>query len=385
VAEVDFTSALYLGFRHPSESLARYGALTAGKPASLYSPPEAATLAAELIGMIGLEAATLGTSTLHLFWDLFGLLCQQRCGIIVIGNVYPIGLWGVERAVSHGVPLARLGHDPPRVAAQATLWQHQGRRPVLMTDGLILPQGKVPPLAEYARIAAANAGRLVIDDTQALGILGGGPSPAAPYGHGGGGSYRFHGIGGQQLIAVASLAKGFGAPLAILAGSRSFVSAYEVSSETRRHNSPPSLANIAAAARALALNRRHGEELRERLLGNIRRFRGRLAALGLRPGGGLFPTQTLPLATHIDTRAVLVDAAEAGIEALITTDRWSDTVLLAFIITATHRGRDIDVAATVAQHLAAKYGTPPGKASRTSVLLQSRLPLRATCSTPARS
>jgi hypothetical protein len=67
MAQVDFTASLYLGFHHPSDSLAPFSALTPGKPASLYAPPEAAALTAELAQLSGLGAATLGTSRLHLF------------------------------------------------------------------------------------------------------------------------------------------------------------------------------------------------------------------------------------------------------------------------------------------------------------------------------
>jgi hypothetical protein len=64
---------------------------------------------------------------------------------------------------------------------------------------------------------------LVIDDTQALGILGHSPGPHAPYGKGGGGSLQWAGIGGPDVLVVSSLAKGFGAPVAVLAGSEATV------------------------------------------------------------------------------------------------------------------------------------------------------------------
>ncbi len=77
-----------------------------------------------------------------------------------------------------------------------------------------------------ARSAAARAagrlsgsvrrfgGLLVIDDTQALGILGRNPGQDAPYGRGGGGSLRRANIQGPDILVGASLAKGFGVPIA---------------------------------------------------------------------------------------------------------------------------------------------------------------------------
>ena len=66
---LDFTSALYLGLTHDSQSLPRWRALTTGVPAALRSAPGASRVAAGLAGVIGTERATLSPSTLHLFWD----------------------------------------------------------------------------------------------------------------------------------------------------------------------------------------------------------------------------------------------------------------------------------------------------------------------------
>ena len=71
---LDFTSALYLGLRHPSASLPPWDALTIGRPAALAEPPDAEAVAAEIASLQGCEAATLLPSTLHLFWDLFRVL-----------------------------------------------------------------------------------------------------------------------------------------------------------------------------------------------------------------------------------------------------------------------------------------------------------------------
>jgi len=82
----------------------------------------------------------------------------------------------------------------------------------------------------------------VIDDTQALGILGAWPGPGAPYGRGGAGSPAWCGVAGDDLARVCSLAKGFGAPLAVLAGSARVVARFEAEAATPVHCSPPSAA-----------------------------------------------------------------------------------------------------------------------------------------------
>src|SRR5262249_24891366 len=143
------------------------------------------------------------------------------------------------------------------------------------------------------RLVRPRGGYLVIDDTQALGILGRHPTSAAPYGSGGAGSTVWHGIDGPGLIVANSLAKGFGAPLAVIAGSGPLISKFKKLSSTRVHCSPPSLAAIAAGRRALYINASEGDSLRSHLLKLVRRFRDRLRQLGLAASGGLFPVQTL--------------------------------------------------------------------------------------------
>ena len=54
---LDFTSALYLGLRHPSASLAPWSALSLGQPAALQEAPAATALAARLARLQGCDAA----------------------------------------------------------------------------------------------------------------------------------------------------------------------------------------------------------------------------------------------------------------------------------------------------------------------------------------
>ena len=105
----DFTSALYLGLRHPSRSLAPWDQLTTGRPAALFTSPSQGMVAGVLADLAGCERATLGSSTLHLFWDLFGML-DTRHAIYMDAGLYPIGRWGVERAAARGIPVQVFTH-----------------------------------------------------------------------------------------------------------------------------------------------------------------------------------------------------------------------------------------------------------------------------------
>ena len=286
-------------------------------PAAVRSPAEAEDIAASLAQLMGCWAGILGTSPLHVFWDLFCILCRRQSAILIVGEIYPIALWGIERAAALGVPVARVAvHDPERVSRCAQAWSRRGIRPITVTDGISFPAGRVAPLGLYARIAAANGGLLVIDDTQAVGILGSGPTACSPYGRGGGGSFRFHGLAGPHLFGVCSLAKAFAVPVAVLAGSRPVVRMFATKSATRRHSSPPSMAVVAAAARTIDLNRQCGERLRAGLWDNIRRFRRALASAGLQPAGGLMPVQTLSFGPEREALSIHQGLTRAGIRAL---------------------------------------------------------------------
>lgn len=187
-----------------------------------------------------------------------------------------------------------------------------------------------------------SGGYLVVDDTQALGIIGSGPEAEAPYGAGGGGSLRWSQVDDPNIIMVSSLAKGFGVPVAILAGSRALVKHFEAKSETRVHTSPPSSVVFHAAERALAVNQARGDALRTRLAHLVHQFRKQLAARGLSTTGGLFPVQTLRLVPELDARLVYKRLLDLGVRSILLQPRCKRGVEISLLITALHRFADIE-------------------------------------------
>jgi 8-amino-7-oxononanoate synthase len=347
---LDFTSALYLGLQHPSASLPPWDALTLGRPAALVEPPDAEAVAGEIASLQGSEAATLLPSTLHLFWDLFRVLDDGQVGILCDAGLYPIARWGAERASSLGVPLGTFAHHDSAALAQAIDRLARGRRrPIVVTDGYCPNCGAPAPIRAYADLARRAGGWLVIDDTQALGILGESPGGSNPYGSGGGGSLHWHGVSGPHIIVGSSLAKGFGAPLAALSGSRALIERFREHSESRIHCSPPSVATIHAAQQALRLNRHHGETLRRRLLDLVLRLRQRLMAAGLRPVGGLpFPVQSFRAEGSSLVAQLFRRLRHGGVRALLTRACKAAAARLTFLVTARHGPADIDVVARMA-------------------------------------
>lgn len=78
---LDFTSVLYLGFRHAHPTLRPWAQLTTGRPAALEAAPEAERVAQDLAQLLRCERAVLAPSTLHLYWDLFDVLARDHIAI----------------------------------------------------------------------------------------------------------------------------------------------------------------------------------------------------------------------------------------------------------------------------------------------------------------
>jgi 8-amino-7-oxononanoate synthase len=331
---LDFTSALYLGLAHPSAALPPWARLTTGAPAALVEPPGSPAVGRSIAALTGCERAVLATSTLHLFWDLFPILAGPEEAIYVDAGAYPIARWGVERAAARGAVTQTFAHHD--VGALRRLLRRSTRRPLVLVDGLCPDCGRPAPLAAYVDAVAGRDGSVVVDDTQGLGILGSAPGPGAPYGRGGGGAARLYELRGAPVIVAGSLAKGFGAPVAILAGPAGTVARYEAESETRTSCSPPSTVAIRAAAHALAVNAARGDALRLRLATRVRQFRDGLAARGLRPGGGRYPIQTVVGVDGTDLHARLLE------QLVRTVLRGPAPGRVTFLITARHSAADVD-------------------------------------------
>src|SRR4029450_11486378 len=143
---LDFTSALYLGFWHSSRSLSAWSRLTMGMPAALAEPPGVQSVASRLAMLQGSEGATLAASTLHLFWDLFGMLAQRHVAVYLDAGTYPIARWGVERAAALGPPVLPFPHRDPDALRRLLRRRNRDRLPVVVSDGICPRCGRVAPI-----------------------------------------------------------------------------------------------------------------------------------------------------------------------------------------------------------------------------------------------
>jgi 8-amino-7-oxononanoate synthase len=345
---LDFTSALYLGLHHPSWSLSPWSQFTLGVPAALASLPEARAVAQAVAELQGRDSGVLGTSTLHLFWDLFGMLSRWPVAVYVDAGTYPIARWGAERAAAHGVAVHEFAHHDAEALRRSLRQEGQGRlQPMVVTDGFCPGCGKPAPLQDYLESVRAFGGWLIVDDTQALGIFGHSPGSDAPYGRGGGGMLPQLQVGGPDVLVISSLAKALGAPVAVLCGSQAAVNYFEQNSETRMHCSPPAVAVIRAAEHALFVNRNPGDQLRKRLATLVALFRRRVSQTGVTLTGGMFPVQSLVPSPRVDAVQLHEKLLQRGIRPVLHRAHDGRGMRLSFLITALHLPREIDLATAV--------------------------------------
>ena len=150
---LDFTSVLYLGMHHPHDALQPWQQITTGRPAALQSPVAAQRIEQDIAGLLGCEAAVLGPSSLHLFWDLFDVLANEPIVILVDAGTYPIPRWGIERVVAKGI-VARTFPKHSVGSLRSALQCSGGRRPVVVTDAMFGKRSKEALLSPLPSMAS---------------------------------------------------------------------------------------------------------------------------------------------------------------------------------------------------------------------------------------
>jgi len=296
---IDFTSSLYLAMKHGSSELNSWQQLTTGVPAILSEPYLAKLIAQQVADMQGLESGIVAPSTLHLYWDLFGYLRELPIAIFIDEHIYPVSRYGIERLQRGNILVRTFGHfNAGSLDEVIKKTIPKGVAPYVLTDGYCPFCGIGAPIDKYLSIIKPYKGRIIIDDTQAFGILGQLKNNRSPYGCGGGGSLKWKGINDGSIVTIISLAKAFGVPMSVLSGESRFVDAFKDKSETRINSSPTSNAHLQAASHAIRLNRLQGDQRRNKLWHNVLTLKKHLRKKGIFLQGGVFPVQHTNLNPH---------------------------------------------------------------------------------------
>ncbi|UZN03470.1 aminotransferase class I/II-fold pyridoxal phosphate-dependent enzyme [Cellulomonas sp. S1-8] len=338
---LDLTSSLFLGVHHPAGRSGGWSSLTTGRAAALGEPAVARRVAARVAARLGAPAGVVHRSALHALVDVVDVLAPSA--VIVDAGAYPL----VRLAAGASAPVVRtFAHhdvdDLVRALAGA------GPRPVVVTDGWCAACNRPAPLTALERVARAAGGTLVVDDTQAFGVLG----------PGGAGTWRWSGGRPVGAVQVVSLAKGLGAPLAVTAGPRDVVARLAVHG-TRWHASPPTAADLRAADDATApAAQRALEGRRRRLWWLVGALRAGLLRLGLGIVGRPFPVVH---ARGPDPARAARVLRGRGVRALVLAPACLPAPVLTFVVTAEHTPADVRrVLAAVRVAATSPTGPRPG-------------------------
>jgi 8-amino-7-oxononanoate synthase len=292
-----------------------------------------------MAGLTGFETGLTSPSTLHLALDVSMFLATQGVEFFADNGIYPVGRRGLEIASARGSRVQCFQHHNPELLR--ALLRSSRRIPVVVSDGFCPACGSLAPLEQYLALTREYGGRLLVDDTQALGILGErlhSVHQSPPYGQGGGGSRAFLDLAGEDMIVMSSLSKAFGTPLACLLGSSRFIHNFAAASMTRLHCSPPSTAAIRTGLYALDMNRNAGDRLRRRLFELVAAFRRSLLNRGWELGNGLFPVQAIE---HSDAPDIQRRLLSLGVRALLQRSGNPGGTRVAFVLNASHKLNDI--------------------------------------------
>jgi 8-amino-7-oxononanoate synthase len=330
---IDVTSSRFLGLRHARDSLPAWADLTTGVPAVLAEPPLAGRICRHVARWQGAGAGLVARSSLHALMDVLGELPQPGDMVAIDEFAYPITEWSALRAAGRGVTVRRYAHHRP-----GRLVPPAGGRLFTVADGWCPGCNQPAPLGVLRQRAVRAGGLLVVDDSLAFGVVGDGAGTPA-----------WSGVGHDGLVWVASMAKAYGAPLAVLTGGRDVVDVLAHGGGNRVHSSPPSAADLAAAASALELGGRgrRAAAARDRVTRHVLYLREALAAAGIRIGGPPFPALSLPLATAAQARRWLDRLRDRGIWAVLQQPRCRPGAALGVLLRADHAEADVERVAAV--------------------------------------
>ena len=332
----DFRSSLYLGMRHPARSLGAWTGLTTGVPAVLASTPGTAALEARIRDRLGTEAAVTSTSTLHALVDLRETHPHRVA--LLDEHAYPVAWLAAGRAAGRF-----RHHDPASLDRRLAV---STRRALVLADGWCTTCGRAAPLARYAAAAAMHDAMLVVDDSQALGVVGPGSGRARPLGTGGTGTVAAAGLTGDGVtVLVASTAKAYGVPMAFVAGPALVIDRLRTAGPTRTHSSQPSAADVAALHRALDIDEARGDRLRRGLADRIGVFVRAFDGAPVRARPSTFPFVVLDLPAGTDPHLVEEFLRQRRVRASVV--RGHHRPHLAFLIRVDHTGSELVTAAAL--------------------------------------
>jgi 8-amino-7-oxononanoate synthase len=205
----------------------------------------------------------------------------------------------IDAARLSGATVRRFRHGDAD-AADRRLAAAEGRRRLVLTDGVFSMDGDRAPLAKLAAIASNRDAILVVDDAHGIGVLG----------EHGAGTAAAAGLGPSDVpVLIGTLGKAFGTFGAFVAGSEALIETLIHKARTYVYTTAPPPPVAAATLASLAILREETWR-RDRLVELVARFRHGAAAAGLVLGASDTPIQPV----LIGDSAAALQASEALLE-----------------------------------------------------------------------
>ncbi|MCA9689121.1 MAG: aminotransferase class I/II-fold pyridoxal phosphate-dependent enzyme, partial [Myxococcales bacterium] len=153
---------------------------------------------------------------------------------------------------------------------------------VIAVDGVYSMSGLSADLPRLCELARRYDATVYVDDAHGLGLLGASPSREAPWGRGGGGVVRWHGLdyGADRIVYVSGLSKAFSSMGAFVTCRSAAERQRLTAANTFVFSGPLPVAAIATALAALRRNAELGEARRAHVLRLSRQLIEGARALG---------------------------------------------------------------------------------------------------------
>ncbi len=155
---------------------------------------------------------------------------------------------------------------------------HDGRRKLIVSDGVFSMDGDIAPLPELVELAEKYDALLMIDDAHGEGVLGS---------HGRGISDHF-GLHGKVHIEVGTLSKAFGVVGGFVAGSKELVEFLKQKARPFLFSSATTPADVAAVIAAVDILE-NDDSLVKKLWDNAKYFKSKMKDLGFDTGKSQTP------------------------------------------------------------------------------------------------
>jgi glycine C-acetyltransferase len=216
--------------------------------------------------------------------------------------------------------------------------KREGRRQLLITDGVFSMDGDIAPLPELVEVAERHGAIMMVDDAHASGVLG----------SAGAGTVDHFGLHGRVDVQVGTLSKSIGVLGGFIAGPHHLVEWLQNRGRPYLFSTsaPPSV--VAACIEALDIIRDEPDRL-ELLWSNTRSFKAGLLSLGFDTGGSQTPITPVITGDEEQTQAFARRLFDEGVftPAIVFPTVARGRARVRTIVTAEHTDEDLKEALDV--------------------------------------